>query len=117
MQEGQLLMTQAHRDRLVALKKAKKKLLKQREAAEEFGVSVRQVQRVLWAMQQRGDKAIIHGLPGKPSNRKIPESTAHETVRILSAPVYQGFGPTLACEYLRDKHGIEVSKETVRQWM
>jgi hypothetical protein len=31
--------------------------------------------------------------------------------------VYKGFGPTLACEYLAKKHGIEVSKETVRQWM
>ena len=45
MQEGQLLMTQADRDRLVALKKAKKKLITQREAAEELGLSVRQVQR------------------------------------------------------------------------
>ena len=41
MQEGQLLMTQADRDRLVTLKKAKKKLIKQREAAEELGLSVR----------------------------------------------------------------------------
>ena len=38
-------------------------------------------------------------------------------MRILSAPVYQGFGPTLAAEYLDQKHGIEASKETVRQWM
>ena len=35
----------------------------------------------------------------------------------MSAPVYEGFGPTLAVEYLREKHGITVSKETVRQWM
>jgi hypothetical protein len=32
MQEGQLLMTQADRDRLVTLRKAQKKLIKQREA-------------------------------------------------------------------------------------
>ena len=38
-------------------------------------------------------------------------------MKILSAPVYQGFGPTLAAEYLGKKHGIEASKETVRQWM
>ena len=40
-----------------------------------------------------------------------------EAVRILSAPVYEGFGPTLAAEYLGSQHGIEVSKETIRQWM
>jgi hypothetical protein len=37
MQEGQLLMTQADRDRLVALKKAKRKLISQAEAAEKLG--------------------------------------------------------------------------------
>jgi hypothetical protein len=35
--KGQLLMTQAERDRLVALKKAKKKLITQRKAAEAEG--------------------------------------------------------------------------------
>jgi hypothetical protein len=40
-----------------------------------------------------------------------------EAVRILSTDVYRGFGPTLAAEYLRNKHGIEASRETVRQWM
>jgi hypothetical protein len=32
-------------------------------------------------------------------------------------PVYAGFGPTLAAEYLGKKHGIKASKETVRKWM
>jgi transposase len=117
MQEGQLLMTQADRDRLVALKKAKKKLITQREAAEELEVSVRQVQRLLDAMKSRGDQAVIHGLRGKPSNRKIDAKVERQAVEILSAPVYAGFGPTLAAEYLADKHSIEASKETVRQWM
>jgi transposase len=117
MQEGQLLMKQVDRDRLVALKKTKKKLITQRAAAEELGVSVRQVQRLLDALKARGDQAVIHGLRGKPSNRKIAEKIEQKAVKILSAPVYEGFGPTLAAEYLGNKHGIEASKETVRQWM
>jgi DNA-binding transcriptional regulator LsrR (DeoR family) len=52
-------MTQAERDRLVALKKAKKKLITQREAAEEMGLSIRQVKRLLKALKKRGDKAVI----------------------------------------------------------
>src|SRR5207248_10988736 len=36
---------------------------------------------------------------------------------ILAQPVYRGFGPTLAAEYLAKKHKIDVSRETVRQWM
>jgi len=110
-------MTQADRDRLVTLRKAKKKLITQREAGEELGVSVRQVKRLLVAFRKQGDKVVVHGLRGKSSNRKIPEKTEREAVKILGAPVYAGFGPTLAAEYLQDKHGIEASKETVRRWM
>jgi len=110
-------MTQAERDRLVTLKKAQKGLITQREAAEELKLSVRQVKRLLKALKQRGDQAVIHGLRGKPSKRKIAEKVEREAVQILSAPVYEKFGPTLASEYLGSKHGIEASKETVRQWM
>jgi transposase len=117
MQEGQLLMTQADRDRLVTLRKAKKRLITQRQAAEELGLSVRQVKRLIYALKKRGDKAVIHGLRGKPSNQRIAKTVEEEAVQILSADLYKGFGPTLASEYLADKHDIEVSKETVRQWM
>ena len=110
-------MTQAERDRLVTVKKVKKKLITQRAAAEELELSIRQVQRLLYGLQDRGDKAVIHGLLGKPSNRRIEEKVEQRALKILSLPVYQGFGPTLAAEYLADKHGIEVIKETVRQWM
>jgi transposase len=117
MQEGQLLMTQAERDRLVALKKVKKRLISQGEAAEELGVSIRQVQRLLQALHDRGDKAVVHGLRGQASNRRIEEKSQREAVKILSSPVYEGFGPTLAAEYLGQEHGIQASKETVRKWM
>src|SRR5579863_2143479 len=117
MQEGQLLMTQADRDRLVVVKKAKKNLITQREAAAELKLSVRQVQRLLQGLKKCGDKAAVHGLRGKPSNRKIEEKIEREAMKILSRPVYEGFGPTLAAEYLGKKHGIDASKETVRQWM
>ena len=60
---------------------------------------------------------MIHGLRGEPSVRRIDESIERQAVKILSAPVYEGFGPTLAAEYLGKKLGIEVSKETVRKWM
>lgn len=110
-------MTQAERDRLVTLKKAQKRVITQREAAEELGLSVRHVKRLLLAMKEGGDKAVVHGLRGKPSHRRIEEKIEREAVKILSAPVYQGFRPTLAAEYLSRTHGIEASKETVRQWM
>ncbi len=109
-------MTQADRDRLVALKKAKQKKMTQRQAAEELQISERQVRRLLAKLREVGDKAVLHGLRGR-SNRKIKEQDKGRAVEILSASVYKGFGPTLAGEYLEKKHQIKVSKETVRKWM
>ena len=117
MQEGQLLMNQVERDRLVTLRKAKKKLITQREAAEELGVTVRQVKRLLVALKKRGDKAVIHGLRGVPSQRKIEEKVQRQAMQILGGEEYRGFGPTLASEELARRHQIVASRETVRKWM
>jgi transposase len=110
-------MTQAERDRLVALKKAKKKLITQKEAAQELEVTERHVRRLLVALKRRGDKAVVHASRGLPSHRKLDGETQQKAVEILTRPVYRGFGPTLASEYLAKKHKIQVSRETVRQWM
>src|ERR1700728_64237 len=101
-------MTQAERDRLVALKKARKKLITQKQAAEELGITERHVRRLLRALKRRGDKAGVDALGGLPSNRKIAAETEQEALAILKRPVYRGFGPTLASEYLAKKHGIAV---------
>jgi len=109
-------MTQTDRDRLVALKKAKDKKMTQRQAAEELRISERQVRRLLARLRKVGDKGILHGLRGR-SNRRIKDECKQKAIKILSADVYAGFGPTLASEYLAKKHNVVVSKETVRQWM
>jgi hypothetical protein len=116
VQEGQLLMTQADRDRLVTLKKAKRKLITQKEAATELGITERQVRRLLKALKRRGDQAVIHGLRGEPSNRQVDEEIKQKALAMLSQPVYQGFRPTLATDHLA-RQGIAVSRETVREWM
>ena len=110
-------MTQAERDRLVALKKAKKKLITQKQAAEEIGVTERQVRRLLRKLRRKGDRAVIHELRGRASNRKLPAEMEQRAITVLSDPVYRGFGPTLAAEYLHKRHRIAVSKETLRRWM
>jgi transposase len=110
-------MTQKERDRLVALKKAKKKLITQRQAAAEIGVSERQIGRLLRSLKERGDKTVIHAARGRPSNRKIGEEKREKAIQILSQEVYRGFGPTLATEYLAKKHDLQVGRETLRGWM
>jgi len=108
-------MTQRERDRLVVLKKAQKRLIKQRQAAEELGVTVRQLRRMLSGLKQRGDSVVIHGLRGRASKRRIQEADRAKIVGILSQEVYRGFGPTLASEYLGSEHGVQIGREALRQ--
>lgn len=108
-------MTQRDRDRLVALKKAQKKLITQGQAAEELKLSVRQVRRLLRRLKQEGDQGIVHGLRGRPSNRKRSQAEREKIIRILSQEVYRGFGPTLASEYLAKKHRVKIGREALRQ--
>ena len=110
-------MTQRDRDRLVVLKKAHKKLITQRQAAEELELTERHVRRLLVRLREVGDRAVMHGLRGRPSNRKLSEDTRSKVVAVLSQKVYRGFGPTLASEYLAKKHKLAIGRETLRQIM
>jgi hypothetical protein len=73
--------------------------------------------RLLRKLQRKGNRTVIHELRGRAANRKLPGETEQLAITVLSDPVHRGFGPTLAAEYLRKRHQITVSKETVRQWM
>jgi transposase len=110
-------MTQQDRDRLVALKKAKKKLIPQRQAAEELGISERHIRRLLVRLRKQGDAAVTHALRGQPSNRKLDEKIKTRALAMLKQEMYRGFGPTLASEYLFTQRQLRASRETVRAWM
>ena len=75
-------MTQRDRDRLVVLKKAQKKLIKQAQAARELDMTTRQVRRLLAALEKDGDKAVIHKHRDRASPWKIEAKLREEAVRI-----------------------------------
>ena len=96
-------MTQRERDRLLALNKADKKLITQKQAAQQIGLSERQLRRLLAKLRGEGDQAVIHAARGRASNRKISAKVEKRAVAILSKPLYADFGPTLAAEYLQQR--------------
>jgi len=112
-----IAMSQAERDELNWLKQAKEGRITQREAAERIGVSDRWVRKLLKRMAQRGDAVVVHGLRGRPSNRKFSEETRRQALAILKEPEWHDFGPTFASEQLAKRHKIKVSDETLRGWM
>src|SRR5712692_4007431 len=112
-----IAMSQEERDRLEWLKRAKDKLISQRKAAERMGVSDRWVRKLLQRMKRRGDAAVVHGLRGRASNRKIATRVQAQAIEILKQPEWHDFGPTFAAEQLARRQQIRVSDETLRQWM
>src|SRR5918995_4912171 len=112
-----IAMSQEERDELDWLKRGKDRQITQREAAERIGVSERWVRKLLKRMAEQGDAVVVHGLRGRPSNRKLPAKTQRQALAILKQPDWHDFGPTFAAEQLAKRHQIQVGKETLRGWM
>jgi transposase len=112
-----IAMSQQERDELDWLRRAQEGSISQREAAQKMGVSDRWVRKLLKRMIKEGDAVVVHGLRGRPSNRKLPAETQRQVVKLLKQPDWHDFGPTFASQQLAKRHGIEVSDETVRKWM
>jgi transposase len=110
-------MSQQERDWLDWLKRARDGKMTQRAAAKRMGVSERWVRKLLRRMKKQGDAVVVHGLRGRPSNRKIAAKARETALTILQRPEWHDFGPTFAAEQLGKRHHIEVGKETLRGWM
>src|ERR1700746_3479661 len=112
-----IAMSQEERDWLEWLKRAEDGVITQREAAEKMGVSDRWVRTLLKRKSTQGDAVVVHGLRGRPSNRKLAAATQRQALAILKLPDWHDFGPTFAAEQLAKRHQIQVGKETLRGWM
>jgi transposase len=104
------------RDWLKVLHEVGKGHVTQAEAGQQLGVTGRWVRKLIARMRKEGDEGILHRLRGRRSNRKIGEKMQREAVKKVKGK-YADFGPTLAAEYLAEREGIQVSKETLRKWL
>ncbi|MEA3128172.1 MAG: hypothetical protein QOD67_5191 [Caballeronia sp.] len=103
-------------DRLKVIQAVVDRMLKPGLAAERLHLTVRQVERLVLRYKQAGAAGVGSAARGRPGNRKLDEATAYRAL-ILIRDRYADFGPTLACEKLRECHGLTLSKETVRHLM
>jgi hypothetical protein len=78
-------------------------------------LTARQVRRLLLRLREEGDRAVMHGLRGRPSNRKFAVSFERKVLARVGQR-YADFGPTLAAEHLAQE-GLALSRETLRKWM
>ena len=108
-----LAMSMRERKRLEVLSRVRRKELSLVEAAALLKLSYRQAKRVYRRYCQQGDCGLVHGLRGRPSNRKTEASQREQIVRRYRER-YGDFGPTLAAEYLA-QDGLKDPVETLRR--
>jgi transposase len=109
-------MSKKELDRVAIMDRIAERRLRQTEAAEMLGLSPRQVGRLYRAYRRDGAGALASRKRGRTSNRKHPESLKQQALALVRSH-YADFGPTLACEKLREIHGVVVATETLRLWM
>src|SRR6267154_2872961 len=115
METERIALSQRERDRLRVLHEVKQKQITQMEAARRLKISDRHIRRLLFGLGKDGDRAMIHGLRGRPSNRRLAVRLEAKILRRVRER-YADFGPTLAAEHLAQE-GLPVSRETLRKWM
>jgi DNA-binding Lrp family transcriptional regulator len=107
-------MSQKDRDRLKVLHEAEKRHVTQKQAGAQLKLSERWVRKLLARLREEGDGGILHRLRGRASPRRLPEAVRQKVVKVVKRE-YADFGPTLAAEYLAERHGLKLSKETLRK--
>ena len=110
-----MALSQRERDRIRVLHEVQQGHVTQVEGARRLHLSYRQVRRLLLGMAKRGDQAVVHGLRGQPSNRRLGRGFEQKVLARVRQR-YADFGPTLAAEHLAEE-GLAVSRETLRKWM
>lgn len=113
---GVRIMSDKELSRLEILRDLDRQQLTAAAAAQLLGLGRRQTLRLLKSYRLHGPGGLISKQRGRPSNRRKPEVLRAEALKII-ADNYADFGPTLAAEKLREVHGIDLARETVRVWM
>ncbi len=112
------LITMSERDlrRIEVLSKIIAGRMTMVSAAHVLALSERQVRRLLDRIRTGGAASIRHKAIGRPSNNRINDGIRDYAVALVRES-YADFGPTLATEKLAERDGLQVSRETVRNWM
>ena len=111
-----ITMTMRELDRFKVIQSVVDGSLKPSRAAERLSLTTRQVRRLVARLREQGPPGLISGRCAKPSNHRIDAGLAVRVVAIIKER-YADFGPTLACEKLRECHHLKLAKETVRRLM
>jgi transposase len=111
-----LIMSKEELSRLEVMQRLEEKRLRQEAAAEQLGIGVRQVKRLLRAYRREGAEGLASKQRGKPSHHQLDRETVQTAIDRLHGR-YADFGPTLAHEKLVELDGLKLGLGSVRKIM
>ena len=111
-----ITMTMREVDRLKTIQAVMDGVLTALMAADRLRLTKRQVNRLVMRYRLEGAAGLVSRQRGQPGHRQLAQGVATQALSIIRDQ-YADFGPTLACEKLRERHGITLAKETVRVLM
>jgi len=115
--EERLTMGMEERDKLHAIRNVLEGRLTQVEAAKIVRRSERQVRRLCARVRRQGERSLVHGLRGRPSNNRLDGELLGKALSALHSPRWEGFGPAFAREKLDELCSIKLGKTTVGKLM
>lgn len=116
MQEGYITMSTHEVEKLNVIRQVVEKRVKQKHAAKRLDITIRQIKRLVRKYKIHGPSGLVSKHRGKPGNNSYPEEFKEHINNIIREQ-YHDFGPTLACEKLKERNKIKLSVETTRKIM
>jgi len=114
MDEKRVTLTHKELKRLKVLQEMEAGRMTASEAAEALELSVRQVRRLKKAYCEEEAAGLVHGNRGRASTRRTPETIRKRVVELANKE-YQDYNDQHFTEELEERHGIVLSRSTVRR--
>jgi Winged helix-turn helix len=113
---GLWTMSEREISRFGVLQRVRDRRMTQRQAGQVLGLTRRQIYRLLGRVKKHEAAGLISKRRGRRSNYQLAPVLGAEALALIQQR-YADFGPTLACEKLRERHQLNLSIETVRKLM
>ena len=91
--------------------------LKWAEAAQMLDLRERQIGRLCAKVLRKGNRGIIHGLVGRPSNNQSDPELLGRALSGVHDPLWEGFSAVFAQQKLEAWYDVVLSDGTLRKWM
>ena len=109
-------MSDKELSRFEVLQRVLDRRMTQQHAGQLLGLTRRQIYRLLSSVKEHGAAGLVSKRRGRRSSYQLSPGLAAEALALIRQH-YADFGPTLACEKLRERHKLNLSVETVRKLM